>query len=400
MRMTLGRLMVAFGAICIGLVFLYAYRMSQVEAELVAAQVELEATLLGLETTRPVLQGEAIEGLAFDHYGVIGGLLTRRVSEKLAEFITAHSTANPSMVELRNKLLDDNSAALRTLQLGARSTDARYATDWTVDSLQGLPKLMETRSVVNLTVLAAERHLDEGHPELAVDVLLDGLQLGRDMTSVPIVICEMVGVALLAIPMELLLDEPQLARFPRPELERLAQALKLLDEAFPEISYSAEGESLYLAKLISNPSQSGHLLALDWDLGLWAHGFSGKALYADHIRGSMQECKLLHDLDNEPWSVREIELSRQQAESERSQNFLTRKPSNHRLRYEIARRESIARLRLARALIEFKLTGAVPTIADPFGGNLRVSTIGDKTLIESAHAATATAPERFRVETE
>ena len=396
MGITLGRSMVAFGAVCIGVVILHAYRLKLVDDEVALAHEQLKETLLGLETTRPVLHGEPIEGFAFDHYKLIGSLLSPTVVDDRLAWLNADGAQAD---ELRDASLDSNRLALEALELGARSTDSLYKLDWSSPPPVEHPKLGSTRSIVNLALLSGQRHLDEGHPDRAVDALLDGLQLGRDVICIPAWITEMIGTSLIPIVTEALANEEFLERFPPHQLERLANGLQQLDESLPEFSHGIEGELLMLANLARQENQPDDVHVFDPTLEFWRYGFSPRALYAEYISQVMRDREVLRGLEGEPWSVRDAELGRQQLTAEGARDSLSSGSSAKLTRIQEGnRRMTISRLRLAQAAVRFKLTGEVPTLLDPFGGELRVRKLAGKIQIESGCTADFGAPEQFVVE--
>ena len=402
MRFHLGRWLVGFGAFCVVVVILLAYQQEQNWKAMVAARAELKSSINGLPNSRPVLHGDAIEGRAFDEYGLFAdgfrSLPNSEFSDVKLTLKDSSAAKDSGASELRDSLLDSHQLTLEALGRGARSIDSRYLLDWKKGIPFDLPNMSQIRSVVNLSIVAAQRHLDDEQPVLAVDSLLDGMQLCRDMMEIPVLVSELVGASLMPLVTGASTADDFLERLPPAELERLAEAMRTLDSGLPLTSYSQEGELLGLATLVMQPGEPNVLFDLEMGLDTWSYGFSPRALYSHHILLSKRDCDHMRELSDAEWIRRRAAIAEIETDMQGSRNALRRKQRMHWTQSESSRRSAIAQLRLALAAAEFKATGRQPAIPDPFGGELRFTEIGDTLRIESGFPVDHPRPELFRVE--
>lgn len=363
---------------------------------------EMEQVLANHETRRPVLHGDAIEGFAFEEYELAIDLLSETALEDWIAVVQADRNGDMRAKELRDSLIDKHAATLAALSRGARSTDPRFTTVPMTDD--DFPTLLETRHVVNIAVFAANRHLEEERPDLAVNLLLDCMQLGRDMMETPYRINEMIGVSLLAIASkEALVDGNLIECIPAPQLARLAAGMEQLDATIDPLGYSWEGELAALTQRVSQGHFEENYAGYKWNLSALSipHLFSTRALLADYVARSARRREIMRGLDSAPWSERHdtiMQLAKEaDAECHRFLGF-DYPAYGTWVSSELSRKEGLVVFRLARIGVEFAASGQTPTLADPFGTELLLTEEGETLRVASVIAPERRNPNRLTIE--
>lgn len=363
---------------------------------------DMEQILADRESRRPTLHGETIEGLAFDEYDLATELLSETALEDWITIVQADRNGDMRAKELRDSLIEEHAATLAALSRGARSTDARFTTVPMTGS--DYPTLFGTRNVVNIALLAARRHLEEGHPDLAVNLLLDCMQLGRDLMETPYRINEMIGTSLLAIASkEALVDGSLIECIPVPQLARLAAGMEQLDTTIDPLGYSWEGELAALTQRVSGDVFEDLYSDNKWRIPILSltHLFSKRALLADYVGKAAQRREIMRGLDSAPWDERHdaiLQLA-EEADAEYDSFLGFDDPSYGTwVSTELSRKEGLVVFRLARIGVEFAASGQAPTLADPFGTELLLSEEGETLRIASSIAAERRNPNRLAIE--
>jgi len=368
---------------------------------MLATGAELERAIDGAETTRPVLRGESIEGLAHVEYARAVSLLSPTAQHDWEEYMEATGDDDASSLELRNALIDEHEPMLEALALGARHTDAHSPIVWDRGYGNKLPKLMTARNVVNIAVLSARRHLDEGRHDRAVDVLLDSMQFSRDVMHGPTLIQTMIGCALLEISSSaVLLDGQFLERFPPTQLERLALGMQTLDSALSLGSLGADGDTALLIRALASADDLDETLYLDPEmvLGSWRYGFSKRLMCAEYVREAMRWRSFQTETQGLEWPELRQRIEALIADCEEGSNPLG--PQNSRIQLSVAQapRGALARFRMARTAIDYRLTGEVTALPDPFGTQLQVSESENGLRVESLGPGDQGQRERYTIE--
>jgi len=244
--------------------------------------------------------------------------------------------------------------------------------------------MLEAKNLVNLTILAADNHLADDQPGRAVDVLLDGMQYGRDLMAAPLLINRMVGCAMLAIASkEALIDDDLLARIPAGQLERLARGMARLDAALPGPKLCMDGEISRFIQLVGESSSRTDPFISGWSsLEAWRFGFSTRAMYADYVQVSLHLRNRQLELEHLPWPQQSAQLDALAEELADSSNPLT----GHLRAFPRAAEPAVGittLLRLTRMAAEYQLTGHATPLPDPFGTQLTVIEIDGTVRIES-----------------
>lgn len=367
-----------------GVTWLNSHRAGEAWEEMLAKGEALEVMMTERDTRRPVLVEPALEGLANEEYLRARAALDESAHDDWVAWYSAFDAEDECQVELRNALLDRHEETLEALHLGARRMDGRVEPEWSLGYNSKSVGLMESRTLTNLVVLEAHRHLDEGRPREAVNSLLTGLQLGRDLAHSPSLIDSMIGGALMAIACkEALGNHGLLERLPATELAPLAAGLGTIDEGFRGSELAIEGDLLLFINTMKESGTSASSLELE-QLSAWRYGFSTRLMIADYVDETLGLASDFEQLDDSFWPTRESELLALEQRMKASSNpvFLVSKPIIPSVdKGKVGIRTS---LRLARMAVAYRMTGELVDLADPFGGDFRVETVDESLWIKSA----------------
>lgn len=380
------RRVVGLAALCIAATGLQLLRVERAWNEMLATGAELEAELDRRDTTRPVLRGEPIEGLAYAHYQRAVDSLCDDIQDQWVGYVKARRDDPAHATELRNGLVDQHTAVLEALALGARHTEARPPADWNSSTNRQSLSLLDTRHVANLVVFSAEKHLDEGRADLAVDVLLDGVQFAGDQARSPLLIGRMIGCALLSITThEALIDGGLLDRIPAAQLERLAAGMRTLDSSLPSTESAWDGEIVAFVRTVVDADSRASGLSLNPTelLAAWRYGFSTRLMCAEYVSDSKRWRDLQTESASWSWSEYRGQYEDFQAELSSEGNGITGVATLHAPGIEETQRGILTLLNMTRCAIEYRLSGEVSPLPDHFGGQLRVSVLDDELLVES-----------------
>ena len=367
---------------------------------------EMEQALESQESERPVLHGEPIDGSAFDEYKLAAGLVSDAANDDWIACRNATLNGDKCATDLREELVAQHSEMLAALERGAQSASGKFTVKWKAGFEIEVPKLMANRTVVNIAVLAADQHLDKGRADLAVNALLDAMQLGRDLMESPILSNEMIGAALLYIASrDALIDGGLLEKIPSSELARLERAMGELDLGISLKTQAREGEILGLIRGFQRV-ESGELDGKDdfgsdvlgMTLNHAKYGFSSRAVITEHFQHASNSAAALDLLPTEPWADWHAEQEALHRATTESRNPLTTFFAVNWASVELTRRRIITLLRLTRIAASYAAHGELSNLRDPFGTQFLVSNVSDKLRVESARAAQTMRPDRLAVE--
>ena len=380
--------------------FLNAQRTSQSWSEMLAIGNELQRSIESADTTREVLHGTPIQALAFDEYSAALARVDESTFRDLNSYRVARHQQDEASETLRDALLDQHRETLRLLEEGARSTDAHYSIDEGDGSNSDLLDFKACRSIAELTVAAADRHLCEGHPESAVNVLLDGMQFSRDLHESPLLINDVIGIALLAITSkEALIDNGLLERFPAPQLERLAAGMAKVDASIAPVGHAMDGDLVRLASNLTNVNGDQEDIALEscsFFFGDYLpRGFSERATLSKYVTQLKRDRDLMHTMHADSWSERRAAL---EDIAKATSNPIFADSATRWLSAEASRRAGMAVFRLARIATEYRATGTTLPLADPFGGEFDLHEQDGTLHVECKRHAGDHAPSKFEFE--
>ncbi len=159
--------------------------------------VAIESELGAISYEREPLGGPGTAGRAWDAYSkAYEGLLAR---SKVSDLLGVASSAAKAGPEVRRaetaRLTQDLSFELAEVQRGARCIDATPPIEWTTDMEHPLPYLMHTSILVDVLTLQGLAQIEDGNVQGGCGMILDGMQLGSDLTQTPAFITQMIGIS-------------------------------------------------------------------------------------------------------------------------------------------------------------------------------------------------------------
>lgn len=350
----------------------------RLRAEAAVVQAEFEAR----DPARPVLWGAATEGNAWPEYwwaferlpgmphsGYVA-CLGRIAGASLAGVTFAEpEQAGPSASEV----LAGHAEAFAALRAGAHMAEARREIHWTAGFDQRVVEVVRSRQLAEACVLAAFAAVRDDDGGEAVRLLLDALQLGRDLAQSPLRFEQVLGYSVLwRAGNSALASSNLLRKLDAGALESLAVGLARLDGAMPLDSRWIASEAVLFAHhpwAAAGVDSFAVLADLDWRVA-WEHGGSTQLALAEHGVAQLDLAARVrvHCLRGD--SVDLPALQRLLPERGGSPNPLTGQV-NPDLRHLQYRLDSIARLRLLRMAVQHASGVAVEPLPDPSGGHLQ-----------------------------
>ena len=155
----------------------------------------MQKRLDAVDGRRPVLYGEATLGNAWSAYQVAIALAVK--DTMFAEQVRPSMRAKMQPRAIA-ALLGKHNEILVQLRRGAHCERARDPVDWS-KGFSSAKNLLVLRGVSNLVVTKALAQIEAGESEAAVETLLDGAQVGRDLMHSHMLVNEIIGCAILQI---------------------------------------------------------------------------------------------------------------------------------------------------------------------------------------------------------
>jgi hypothetical protein len=406
------------GSIAVGLALLVTFFIVESRGDRKWRELETSFQRLAREASgrshlRAVPAGVTpIPGNAWDDYGQAEAEVSLIVSERPFIDFVDYEHDSP---ELRASV-QARAAALDFLHKGARRSDGRYPYRW--EQFNEQPTIRGDRSMLALLASAKSRILmEQGRGAEAAGIVGDLLTYaqdsGRNTTLFPTAVA--LSVYSRAIKeAELIVASGNLSR---EEIRQFAARLEALDRDFPAFGPSVLNEAVRFGALALQ--SDGSLTALSnyqrgWDRRLLVtaaegakQGFSGKAAWADIFVTLETYVRAVEKLDSADdfTAVREA----QRLDASRSSDDPARAvvPISFVQMYLPQHRGALARLRVVRAAAEYRVSGIVPELADPLGGNvlhkiekdrLKIWSVGTDGKNDSGKASSPNNPEDIVLE--
>src|SRR5690606_35941869 len=201
--------------------------------------------------------------------------------------------------------------AVDAMLAGARCSDARSPRRLDEGFPPPVTSLLAARWIANMACDRALRRLEQGAGTDAVGLTLDTMAFGADHADSPMLLDQMIGLAIVAIAAQEFWGETRLRVLDPAGLDMLAEGLARLDAGLPTA-----------VSLRTEIVLSAHALAADlrpadgFDLAAWRQAFSARARCADAVlRLAATVDELDRSLDR-PWPERKVEIDRASAQLE------------------------------------------------------------------------------------
>ena len=373
--------MIASGCVvALALAVSYGWFCHHVEAAwqaMIADADRMQTRLEAIDPERPVLWGETIEGNGWDDYRRAIALVSDApdARERWEACRRAEIQGDAAVVQqLRQALAEDFASVFAALRAGTHRRKGWRPVDWNASFEHNTASLLRSRTLVNLTVMEAQRQAIAGEATGAVHTLLDALQFGRDTMCSPVLINEMIGLALVAIASkETVLDFGLLDRLPPAALRELQAGLRILDQGLPTRTDVYHSEVVLLVRGVidawAQSAEPNELAEYRDGPASWRYGFSGRLMCTDYVQEIGTALERLAN-STEPWQVRRAYLEQLQESFAQSANPLSNFWSTVLITAERSRRDALVCLRLTRMAVAYRLDGAVPVLPDPYGDRL------------------------------
>ncbi|MEM7306570.1 MAG: hypothetical protein AAF682_07865 [Planctomycetota bacterium] len=237
---------------------------------------------------RPVLWGAGNDEDAWPHYRRALALVERWDASEVA------AALRDGDAQARVALLARGGEALDLLARGAHATHAARRVDPARGFAHESLGLLHTRALTQLGELRATQLFEEGRQDEAVRALLDVLQLGGDLARGPLLIEEMIGVAVLSP--DVLVDgvaDGSLLALEAGAQARLAEGVATLSDGLSWRSSARETELVLFAHGLDRAFAGACGVPDDW-LERAGGGARTRELAAAHVHATLD----LHaDLD-------------------------------------------------------------------------------------------------------
>ncbi|MEZ6036166.1 MAG: hypothetical protein R3F29_01710 [Planctomycetota bacterium] len=321
-----------------------------------ASSDELRSQLAARRWVRPVLWGEAIEGRAFDHY-VAGGeradalkFLSTSEVVKLLRGSDGELAVSPRRRDWQTPLVQLHAGAHAAGPAPRDDDDTIY-------------NLLQLRALAYAATLETAALRADGDALAAVRVTFDALTMGADLVREGLLIHQMMGCAILEIPMQRW-DDQALRSLDAEARSELARGLEQLDALLPR-TLDCDREGAYMAHLLLNIPANAEA---DWagSPGL-SYGFSSRWMVADAFGMFVDMAAELRSLSDAPWADRERAWQRHVDRMIASGNAAAGVMCPNFIAAEQGVRGTLTTLRLLRtALLMLADPDATP-LDDPFG---------------------------------
>jgi hypothetical protein len=351
--LVVGVIFVCVGGLLIWVVAVSGRRLDQMDAKTKAMAAAWKAR----PAERPVLRGTAEPGNAWDDYNpALTAIKGTKDISRLGMLVTRDPKGDPAF---GRTMLVTHARALEGLRQGASRATCRYPYDWEAGGNVQTPGLLAAQSMGNLGVLQARALAEAGKQREAAGALLDLLQFARDVGNDGVLICEMIGAAVLHLGLKEALDLMQANLLDAAALRDLDAGLAVLDGSFPNHGRVLSNEAIFAGTELRNQAASANVFTRL----LFADAF-------DRVVGMMEGAATAETLSWKELEARRVALE-QEARSGWNpliRNLLPGLGGTNRVT-----RHRLVQLRTLRMAIHHKVAGELVELDDPFGAKLKTA---------------------------
>ncbi len=296
------------------------------------------------------------------------------------QIMQAERDLGPAPIDSREKLAAEFSElskdALAKLQRGARAGNAHPAYDF--DARERI----DTQNLRWLAIAASleiQAQLQAGDARTATATLCDILQVGIDCANMPYLFDFMAGARVLSAVTETLLLDPAVnAHFPEASLGVIAAALERVDTELSKDVAFADADLVFTMQGLKKAGYAGT-----------KRGPLGESVDIEELLKELAELRTWSQAhQGEAWPELHDELLAYRAAPD------TARSMGYALMYHQLRAISLANVRLARAVVEYRMNGDILALASPTLGELEVMN-GDR-LTDADVNAWAVSPDAAR----
>jgi hypothetical protein len=335
---------------------------------------------------RPVLRGTAVPGSAWEEYSPALATVKSAPASVLREYVARSPKSDRKKLDAA---LATHGSALDGLQKGAMRADGSFRMKWEEGFRADIPGLLQSQNLANLAACRSRLLLEEGKSREAAELLLDTCQFARDLGHNQLLISEMISIAIYGIALDELRDLILHAPLSNADLMEIARELEILDASFPKNGHSMMNEAMTVGYGFLKAEGSVRELEswgdgrMDWDYYLWRAVFPQRLISADAYFVELEYMKRFAEADGQSWAVSEMVGLKTQGEIAKLRNPIARLLIPGLTGANRVGREKRAQLRLLRAAAQYRATGEIPELDDPFGAKLFSSVQGRKLKVWS-----------------
>jgi hypothetical protein len=328
---------------------------------------------------RPVLRGTAVPGNAWEDYSPALTIMKSAPTSVLRESVDRTPKADRAKLEAA---LATHGKALDGLRKGAMRADGIYRLKWEEGFSADIPGLLQSQNLTNLAVCRSRLLIEEGKSREAAELLLDTCQFAHDLGYNQMLISEMISLALYGIALEELRDLVLHGNLSGADLAEIARELEILDRSFPKNGDSMLNEAMlagyHFLKADGSPRElySGVDGSLEWDYFVWRSLLPQRLIGADAFFTELDYMKRFAEADEQSWGTSQAVVLKSQAEMVKLKNPVSRVLLPGLTSSSQAGRDRRTQLRLLRIAAQYRATGEILELEDPFGAKLLSSVYG------------------------
>ena len=336
---------------------------------------------------RPVLRGTAVPGSSWDIYSPALTSMKGALTSVLGEFVGRGKKADRAKVEA---VLASHGSALDALRDGVKRSDGIYRMKWEQGFSANIPGLLQSQNLANLAVCKSRLLAEEGKAREAAELMLDTCRFAHDLGYNQILISEMISIAITGLALEELRDLILSGKLSKDDFQEIARELEILDGSFPRNGHSMMNEAVALGyeflKTDGNVDMSSFTVGsagVGWNYYLWRAVFPKRLICADAYFTELDYLKQFAAADEKSWGTCQAVGSTTDLEIPKLRNPIARLTMVSLTGSNRAGREKRTHLRLLRAAAQYRATGRLPDLDDPFGVRLLSSEQGGKVKVWS-----------------
>lgn len=328
---------------------------------------------------RPVLRGTAVPGNAWKDYSPALTTMKSAPSAVLRDYLDRTPKADRTKLEAA---LATHRSALDGLRKGVMRANGAYPLKCEDGFLADIPGLLQSQNLTNLAVCRSRLLIEEGKSREAAELLLDTCQFAHDLGANQMLICEMISNALYGIALEDLRDLVLHGSLSGSDLAEIARELEILDRFFPKNGDSLLNEAMLAGysflKADGSPRElySGVDGRPEWDYFVWRSLLPQRLIGADAFFTELDYMKRFAEADEQSWGTSRAVVLKSQAEMVKLKNPVSRVLLPGLTSTSQAGRDRRTQLRLLRIAAQYRATGEVLQLDDPFGAKLLNSVQG------------------------
>lgn len=321
------------------------------------------------------LRGTPTPGDAWkDYVRAITVLDKKEPLDLLDAFIDRKPEASLSRVQA---ILANQASALEYLRLGVRREEVQYPGLEAVDTDDpSLLPVFQAQELSRVAIAKAILLADEGRNREAAELLLDVCQFSQDIARLGSIHSEREGLDILVFALRQIRDIVTKVNLDAQTLQQIDRELALI-ERWPSLrslvflrELARTGADLINDSTLDNALRKRREAAAN-SVSLWRYGFSRRLFEARAYSRFEDWVREAIIAESGPWQAERTFYKKLRQEDRAGELWTT--PRNA---YPGEQRRVIAHLRLLRVAAQFRATGSIHLLDDPFGSKLKAKETG------------------------